>query len=207
MNFLGELKHNYRLRIGLALIAGIVWLSLLLDLRDLNSALIDQYRKTAAQLARVDTQQKQTQWITRAQEAKDALAGAESRVWQNPTLGLTQAEMRDWLLRQLQQAKAERYTVKVSESGEAQSDSKNGKSSDSPADLIRIRAQIEFNTNPVVLNNLLSALANAEHQVVVETLRVKQPRTELTVASWYKLQPVVQPTVPASSAPPSAVAR
>lgn len=198
MNFLNELRSNYRLRIGVALIASIVWLSLLLDLRDQNNALIDQYRQTASQLARFNSKQKQTQWLTRAAQAKDALASAEAGVWQNPTLGLTQAEMRDWLLRQLLQSKALQYKVKVSESGGDNGDSKNGKSSDSLPDLIRVRAQIEFNTDPTVLNSFLSALANAEHEVVVETLKVKQPRTELTVASWHKLQPVVSASNAAS---------
>ena len=106
MNFIVQLRSNYRLRVGLALILGIVWLSLLLDLHDQNGALQDRYRQVASQLARVDSQQKQTQWLTRAQEAKDALAGVEARLWQNPTVGLTQAQLRDSLLQQLLQAKA-----------------------------------------------------------------------------------------------------
>lgn len=204
MNFLNELRSNYRLRIGLALIVGIVWLSLLLDLREQNSAQIDQYRQTASQLARFDSQQKQTQWVTRAQEATGALTKAESRLWQNPTLGMTQAEMRDWLLQQLQQAKATRFAVKVSESGDERGENKNnGKSDDAPAGLVRVRAKLEFNTDSVALNSLLGALANAERQIVVESLTVKQPRTELTVAAWYKLQPVA----PASDAQPSTVAK
>jgi hypothetical protein len=190
MNFLSQLRSNNRLRIGLALIVGIVWLSLLLDLHDQNTASIDRYRQIASQLARFGSQQKQTQWLTRAQDAKDVLAEAESRVWQNSTIGLTQAEIRDWLLRQLLQAKAAQYTVKVSESGGDKSDNKGGRSDDLPADLIRVRAEIEFNTDPVALSNLLSEIANAEHQVVVESLNVKLPRTTMTVTSWHKLQPI-----------------
>lgn len=202
MNFLNELRSNYRLRIGLTLIVGIVWLSLLLDLNEQNRAKFDQYRQTASQLARFDSQQKQTQWVARAQEATDALTKAESRVWQNPTLGVTQAEMRDWLVQQLQQAKAARFAVKVSESGSEGSDNKtNDKSDDAPTDLVRVRAKLEFNTDSVALNNLLRALANAERQIVVESLAVKQPRTEMTVAAWYKLQPAV----PASDTQPSAI--
>lgn len=198
MTMIGELRSNFRLRIGLALIAGIVWLSLLLDLRDQNSALIDRYRQTASQLARFDTQQKQSQWVTRAQQAQSALADAERRIWQNPTLGLTQAEMRDWLIQQLLQAKAANYTVKVSESGnDSAGDNKNGKSDDSPADLIQVRAKLEFNADTKALSSLLAAFANAEHQIAVESLIVKQPRTEVSVVSWYKLQPVV----PVSAAP------
>jgi|GEM_PF-5072664 len=200
MNFIVALRSNPRLRIGLVLIVGIIWLSLLLDLRDQNTALLDRYKQTAAQLSRFSAQQKQTQWMTRAQDAKDVLAVVEQRLWQNPTLGLTQAEMRDWLMQQLLQAKAAQYTVKVSESGGDKGDAKGSKSTDAPADLIRVRAQIEFNTNPDVLDGLLSRLADADHQVVVESLSVKQPRTELTVASWYKVQPVA----PASSAQASA---
>lgn len=199
MNFIGELRSNNRLRIGLTLIMAIVWLSLLLDLSDENKALVDRYRQTASQLARFDSQQKQTQWLTRAQDAKDVLASAESRVWQNPTLGLTQAEMRDWLLRQLLQAKAAQPTVKVSESGGDKSKNNGSKSTDSPTDLVRVRAEVEFNTDPAALSNFLAALANAEHQVVVESLAVKQPRTNLTVASWHKLQPIA----PAANVSPS----
>ncbi|MDR3482683.1 MAG: hypothetical protein P4L91_18450 [Burkholderiaceae bacterium] len=189
MNFIVQLRSNYRLRVGLALILGIVWLSLLLDLHDQNRALQDRYRQVASQLARVDSQQKQTQWLTRAQEAKDALAGVEARLWQNPTVGLTQAQLRDSLLQQLLQAKAVQYRVKVSESSGDKSDSKSGRSGD-PADLVRVRAEVELNTDPVVLNNLLTAIATGEHQVVVESLNVKLPRTTMTVVSWHKLQPI-----------------
>lgn len=189
MNFISQLRSNYRLRIGLALIVGIVWLSLLLDLRDQNTALTDRYRQIASQLARFGSQQKQTQWLTRAQDAKDVLENAESRVWQNSTIGLTQAEVRDWLLRELMQAKAVQYTVKVSESGGDKNDNRD-KSEDQPADLIRVRAEIEFNTDPTALSNLLAEIANAEHQVVVESLNVKLPRTTMTVASWHKLQAI-----------------
>lgn len=206
MSLGSELRSNYRLRIGLALIGGILWLLWLLDLRDENSASLDRYRQTASQLARFNSQQKQTQWLTRAQEAKETLTVAEGRIWQNPTLGLTQAEMRDWLLRQLQQAKTLNPMVKVSESGgdDKSNDHKNGKADDSsPTDLVMVRAQIEFNTNPKALNNLLAALSNAERQVVVEALSVKQPRTTMTVAIWCKLQPAA--VVPAATA--SAAAR
>lgn len=199
MNFIAELRSNSRLRIGLALIVGIIWLSLLLDLREQNNGLIDRYKQTVAQLGRFNTQQKQTQWVMRAQDAKDVLAAVERRLWQNPTLGLTQAEMHDWLMQQLLQAKAAQYTVKVSESGGDKGGKKDSKSDHAPADLIRVRAQIEFTTNPDALDRLLAALAESEHQIVVESLSAKQPRTELTVTSWYKVQPVA----PASNVQPS----
>jgi hypothetical protein len=202
MNFFNQLRSNYRLRIGLTLIIGIVWLSLLLDLRDQNDALIDKYRQTASQLARLNAQQKQTQWITRAEDVKNALGSAEMRLWQDPSLGRTQAEMRDWLLQQLLQSKAVRYAVKVAESGEEKGGVKSASVGDSPANLIRVRAEIEFNTDPTVLNSFLSVLANAEHQVVVETLNAKQPRTGMTVTSWYK-----QTVASAGSASASTVTR
>jgi hypothetical protein len=194
MNFINELRSNYRLRIGLTLIAGIVWLSMLFDLHDKNNASLDQYRQTASQLARFNVQQKQTQWITRAHDAVDALTGAEARLWQNPTLGLTQAEMRDWLLRQLLRAKAAQYTVKVSESGADKVEQKSDKTGDSGSDLVRVRAAIEFNTDPTALNSFLSELAVAEHEIAVESITVKQPRTVMTVVSWYKLQPAMPAT-------------
>jgi hypothetical protein len=207
MNFIVQLRSNYRLRVGLALISGIIWLSLLLDLHDQNSALIDRYRQAAAQLARFDSQQKQTQWLTHAQEAKDTLAGAEARVWQNPTLGLTQAELRDWLLQQLLQAKAVQYMVKVSESGGDKNDSKGGQSGD-PADLVRVRAELQFNTEPTVLNKLLSEIATGERRVVVESLNVRLPRSTMTVVSWHKLQPIAaDPGVAAGKAAPQTAAK
>jgi len=104
-------------------------------------------------------------------------------------VGLTQAQLRDSLLQQLLQAKAVQYRVKVSESSGDKSDSKSGRSGD-PADLVRVRAEVELNTDPVVLNNLLTAIATGERQVVVESLNVKLPRTTMTVVSWHKLQPI-----------------
>lgn len=201
MNFIAQLRSNPRLRIGLALIIGIVWLSLLLDLRDQNQALVDQYKQTASQLARYNSQQKQSQWLTRAQDAKDVLAAVETRVWQEPTLGLTQAEIRDWLLHELLQSKALAYTVKVSDAADDKGGTKGGKSGDALSDLVRVRATLEFNTDAAVLDKLLSAFANADHQIVVENLAVKQPRTSMTVASWYKL-----PAAPAGGTASAAAA-
>jgi hypothetical protein len=198
MNFIAQIRSNPRLRIGLALITGIIWLSLLLDLRDDNHALVEKYQQTASQLARYSSQQKQGQWIQRAQDAKDVLGAAEGRIWQEPTLGLAQAELRDWLLHELQESKAAMYNVKVSESADDKG-GKSGKADDAPADLVHVRATLEFNTDAVALDKFLATLADADHQIVVENLSVKQPRTSMTVATWYKLQ-ANAPTGGASSA-------
>lgn len=198
MSLISELRANSRLRIGLALIISIVWLYGLLDLRDNNAALVDQYKQTALQLARFGGQQKQTQWPARADEAKEALSLAESRLWHNSTLGLAQAEMQDWLSQQLNQAKAVRYAVKVAES-DAGPDQKSDKSGAAPSDLNQVKAKIEFNVDPKVLSSLLIAMANADHQIVVESMVVKHPRTELTVSAWY----VLQPAVPSPQSSPS----
>ena len=200
MNFIAQIRSNPRLRIGLTLIAGIIWLSLLLDLRDENHSLLDKYQQTVAQLARYNSQQKQTQWLQRAQDAKDVLEAAEARTWQEPTLGLAQAELRDWLLHQLLESKAAFYTVKVSESADDKG-SKDGKG-DTPADLVHVRATLEFNTDAAALDKFLAALAIGDHQIAVENLSVKQPRTSMTVATWYKLPPAA----PAGGATASAAA-
>ena len=187
MTLLSQLRSNYRLRIGLVLILSIIWLSWLLDLRDQSGILLDQYKQTASQLARYSTQQKQTKWLTREQEAQDALAAAEALTWQNPSLGLTQAGMQDWLSQQLQQAKIAKYTVNVSEfeNGLSQ-DKKSGKSDNSPDGLTKVRAQLEFNTDPQAMNNLLKAFSTADHQIVVESIIFRQPRTTVTVSAWHK---------------------
>jgi len=189
MTLKSELLTNYRLRIGIVLILSIVWWSLLVDLRDQNNVLLDRFKQTTSQLARYSTQQKQHQWVARAQEIKSALTDAEAHLWKNPTIGLTQAEMRDWLLQQLEQAKAANFSVKVSESGGDKATENKGEiSSDAPADLILVRARLEFNTDPAVLNNLLKAFANADHLTSVESLSTTQQRTEMNIVSWYKLQ-------------------
>jgi len=187
MALLSQLRSNYRLRIGLALIISIIWLSWLLDLRDQGSILMDQYKQAASQLARFTAQQKQTVWLTREQDAKDALAAAEAQTWQNPSLGLTQAEMQDWLSKQLQQANAAKYSVKVSESeGASKQKNKSEKSDNSPDGMTKVRAQLEFNTDTQAMNNLLKALSTADHQIVVESVIVRQPRTTMTVCAWHK---------------------
>lgn len=184
---LSQLRSNYRLRMGLALIIGIMWLSWLLDLRDQGDALFDQYKQSTSQLTRYSAQQKQTKWLTRAQDAKDVLTAAEARIWQNTSLGLTQAEMQDWLSKQLQQAKISKYSVNVSDVDSGlHRDKKNDKSDNSPMGLVKVKAQLEFNTDPQALNSLLTSLSTAEHQIVVESMIVRQPRTAVTVSAWYK---------------------
>lgn len=203
MSLTSDLRSNPRLRIGLALIAAIFGLYALLDLRDSNAALGEQYAQVAAQLARLGSHQKQTQWPARAEEAQAALAKAEARLWSNSSIGLAQAQLQEWLSQQLTDAKAVRFGVKVAETETGYSAANNaGKSDAAPADLQRVRATIDFNTDQLVLNTVLARLASAEHQIIIETLLVRPPpqRTEITVSAWYTLRPATAEAAPQAAA-------
>jgi len=113
---LAELRNNKRLRIGLALIVGIVWLYWLMGLHDQRVPLLDQYKRASAQVARLQIQQKETQWPDRAREAQFALDAAQARIWHSSSPGLAQAELQDWLNAQLQDLNAGRPIVKVGDS-------------------------------------------------------------------------------------------
>ncbi|WP_155837536.1 hypothetical protein [Herminiimonas sp. CN] len=197
---LAELRQNNRLRIGLALIVGIIWLYWLMDLRDQHTQLLDQYKQAGTQVARLQAQQKQTQWLDRAEQAQFALDAAQARIWHSSSLGLAQAELQDWLNAQLQELKAVRPTVKV---GDSENSAKAGDAADKADDmqqLSHLRAQVSLNFDPKTLHGLLIAMAGAENQIVVDSMIVRATRVDLTLSAWYKIAPAQTEEQPKATA-------
>ena len=189
MQLINDLRTSRRLRIGLALIVAILWFYALLDGRDRNASAREQYALVAAQLPRLNDQQKQTQWLSRAKEGAQALARAEQGLWHNSSPGLAQAELQDWLSQQLTQSKAANFNVKVAESDAgAGPEQKSDQVDAAVSDVKRVRAKMEFNTDPKILDRFLAALAAADHLVTVDSMQVRQPRTEIAVSAWFLLQ-------------------
>lgn len=189
MPLLAELRHNKRLRIGLALIIGIIWLYWLLDMRDQHDQLLDQYKQAGTQVARLQAQQKQTQWLDRAEQAQFALDAAQARIWHSASLGLAQAELQDWLNAQLQELKAVRPTVKVGDPDNSAKANESADKADDTQQLSHLRAQVSLNFAPETLHGLLIAMAAAKNQIVVDSMTVRANRVDLTLSAWYKIAP------------------
>ena len=98
------LKANARLRVGLWLILVIVWVYLLLLLRDVTQATVGEFQATAKKSARVEAQAKQKEWIARAEPMRTMQIELEDRLWRASTVGLAQATFQDWLIQAVQQA-------------------------------------------------------------------------------------------------------
>lgn len=186
---INQLRANIRLRIGLALIISIVAAYGLLEWRDLGQARLNEYRQLSGNVARLGNQQSLAQWPARAEQATAALVVAERRLWPNTSFGLAQAQVQDWLYALLRQADAKKFTVKLSD-GEADFGTARAgeESAASMAGIKQMRARIEFNTEAPVLLALLAALNDAEHQVIVDTLNVKGPQTQLELSVWCDLR-------------------
>ena len=195
MNLLDELRANLRLRVGLAFILGVFCLYGLLEWRDYLAERRVQYRQLAGQVARIGLQQSQAEWIDRSIQANEALRAAETRLWRQASFGLAQAEMQDWLYTQLRHADAKRANVNLSDPTAQLGLTPNAAEQDSIG-LTKLHAKVDFFGDAPVLLALLSAIVDADRQVVVNALSIKSQRVEIDIGAWYM--------APAASAPAAA---
>jgi len=206
---INELRASLRLRAGLALMLAIFGLYGLLEWRDAGQARLAQYRQLSGQAARLANPGAQSLWPERAAQAQAALALAQQRPWRNTSFGLAQAEFQDWVFTLLRQADAKMFSVKLSDGDAGFGNAKpaaGDKAPESIAGLKQLRARVDLNFDPPVLLALLAAVNSAEHQVIVDSLSVKQQRVGLDLSVWYRLQPdpaapSAKPPKPSSAAP------
>lgn len=92
-----EWRQSRRLRLGALVVLVVVGLHFVLDLADGRQATMDQYRRDADLLARLQEAGKESAWPARADEAEAALAALETTLPQVASAGLAQAELQAWL--------------------------------------------------------------------------------------------------------------
>lgn len=185
--FLSELKSNARLRIGVALVFAVLWLYLIMLMRETMDGSAREYRRTSVKQAKLQSVMQQGDWTERLNAAKTLQAKMESALWRGDTLGLARASFQDWLNQQTQRAAVTRPVISMGTGiEEATGEQANVAAID---DLWKIRAKLVFDFNPESLNKLLGQMSRHTHHVAIESLRVTKepvPRVELVASAYFQ---------------------
>jgi len=182
-SLLDHLASQPRLRWGLWLILGIIWLNLDLSLRDQVKARTATFQQTERNLARTQNQATQSEWLERAETARLAKVALEETLWKAGTQGLAQAEFQDWLNRQFTSAGIPRPNIHVSLFNPEQESTAS-----MPGDLWRVGAKLQFDFDPKSLTDVLRRIASNKQRIVVESITVRQqptPRVEAQLSAYF----------------------
>jgi len=188
---IAAVRENPRLRIGIFVIFGILWLYGLLVLREEVALAGREHQTMARKLARLNAQATQTEWAARAGPTLAVQLDLESRLWREGTIGLAQAAFQDWLNQAMSQSGLTRTAAIVA----AQEDSAVAKGgadtagADPTRDLWKVTAKVSFDFTPKGLYALLGRLEGYEKQITVESLIVRGlqvPRVEMVLVAHFQ---------------------
>ncbi len=190
-----ELKGNARLRIAVALVFAVLWLYLILAMRDALDRSAREYRSASIKLSRLQSVIAQGDWTERLNAAKTLQAQVEAALWRGDTLGLARASFQDWANQQMQQAAVARPVISMGPANEeAPGEQARAAGLD---DLWKVTAKLTFDFNPESLNKLLLKVITHTQHVAIETLRITKepiPRVEIVATAYFqKSQPQLSP--------------
>ena len=183
---LAELKASPRLRVGLALVAAVLWVDGLLSLREQIDEAAKRHAQLAGQINRLRQYAAQTDWPERAKQAQMAQVELEGRLWRGGTPGLAQAAFQDWLAQNVGKAGLAHHEETPAQEGDLHKAGEGG-------EIWKIKAKLTFDFAPRGFTDWMAALASAERQIAVEKLTVRTepaPRVEaVLVAPFQKAAP------------------
>lgn len=174
-----EWRSNARLRLGLLVVAAVLWLWLVLLLQDQARAWQADAEATRAEIERLRPLQSATQWPQRAEEARKHLEAARAMMWTAASQGLAEADLQDSLRSWAEKAGLPVRELTVSASSE----------SGVPGVTV-LRARLVVDMNRIGLMGLLSELGRSPRLMLVDTLRLRpqqQPaRAELELKVLFR---------------------
>ncbi len=185
--FLSEFKNNARLRIAVAMVFAVLWLYLILMMREALDTSAREYRSASVKLGKLQSVMNQGDWTERLNAAKTLQAEMESALWRGDTLGLARASFQDWLNQQMQRAAASRPVISMSPGNEeATNEQARAAGID---DLWKVSARLVFDFNPESLNKLLAQIMVHAHHVAIESMRITKepvPRVEIVASAFFQ---------------------
>jgi hypothetical protein len=177
-DFLAQLRATPRLRWGVALIIGTLWLYAVLLLHDNLQQNAQQYRSEVLAVTRLRARLLQPEWLARVEPAKTLAVQLESRLWQAATSGLAQAAFQDALNSVMAKAAVTKPLISVTVFEETAANSPPPQNQEAgtstPTDLWKVKAKVGFDFNATTLLSLLSQIENHEKQIIVGKLMVNK---------------------------------
>ncbi|MEI6736881.1 MAG: hypothetical protein WCL29_00210 [Pseudomonadota bacterium] len=165
-----EWCENRRLRYGVYVAIGIVWLYGILILREAVVNERDAWQNTESRVARARATATSADWLTRAQDVTTSMGDHESLLWREGSIGLSQAAFQERIMQSFTSANIVVRALKVASANDAPVSS----------DLIdivplRARAQVEF--RPSSFYPWLGALAKMRLEkrpaVAIESMTIR----------------------------------
>jgi len=201
--FSNQLRENSRLRLGVMFALGILWLYLLLILRDTLQEANQQYDSITQSIARQQDQLAQPEWVARSSDAKRLSEEMEGRLWQAATSGIAQAAFQDELNAAMQRAGVSKSQITATVIDEIVEGAPINavSNTDTPPDLWKIKAIVGFEYNAKTLLAFLGEIEGNDKHIVEVALNVRrepQSRVEFELVGYFKKQtsPVVKELVP-----------
>lgn len=188
-----QIRSNPRLRWGLWVIFGILWLYAILVLRDALQEKQDKYNTIIQSVSRLNAQLAQPEWPSRAVSAKTMAVQMESRLWQAPTSGLAQALFQDWLKTTLVQTGTNQsaLTIIVLDSATSAGTVAASPIVSVPTDLWKVRTTLSFEFNPENFTALMNKIEFGEKLVSIEALSIRKepaPRVDMQLTAYFQKQ-------------------
>ncbi|WP_457325872.1 GspMb/PilO family protein [Roseateles sp. P5_E11] len=178
-------RANVRLRFGVAVIAGVVWLWALLVLMDAAKAFRGEAEAARQQADQWRPLIGQTAWPARVDEARSEMDAARSLQWAAASTGAAEARLQDYL-----RSLAEKGGLNVVEltilqgAAEAASSAAGGV----------LRARLVTDLNRPALMALLAELQGAQPMVIVDVIKLRPAqvpaRAELELRAQMRVQSV-----------------
>jgi hypothetical protein len=184
---------NTRLRIGGAVIVGVLWIYALMVAADAMAAWRKGSESVAAEIDRLQPLVRANPWPARADDARQQLAALQSMVWtegEGGDLGLIEAALQDWTrataaksglrLREMTLSRATGPAADAASAG-------NGTAAPTlPGQVVKLRITADWGRSELVA--FLAELGRSERVVVVERLLLRPaatpPSAEIDLRLW-----------------------
>ncbi|MEB0032812.1 hypothetical protein QN372_18850 [Undibacterium sp. RTI2.1] len=165
-----QLAANPRLRIGLAIVLGILGTYLVLDKAEQVDKKQKEYRRLSISLEQTRQQATDIAWVSRAKAASDALMEYRQRDWTDSSNGLIQSKWNDALQLILAQEKAVNSSVTMSDN--LSDNNTLNKTEDGQffiPGVIPIKAKLRFEVTPKSLYSVFQTLDSGKQGIIVDT--------------------------------------
>ncbi len=168
--FVGEWNVNRRLRVGIYLLIGILWLYAILVLKDFVVAEHASWEAMESKNLRSKATAAAADWPTRAQEIKAALTDLEALLWRDGSVGLSQAAFEERITQSFASASIVVRSIRASAIADTGA---------TPAlpDLIQLRARIQADFRPTTFYPWLASMARSKSEkspsLLVESLTIR----------------------------------
>jgi len=164
----GEWSANRRLRIGVLVVVAILWIYLILLMRDRISVEATTWQSVESQIARVRAAASSADWPTRSQDVKNSLNDLEKLLWREGSIGQAQAAFQESITRTLSVGGMTPRGLRISLS--------ESTSTDTP-DLVPMRARLQIEFRPASFYPWLGLLyrerSEGKPSFVIESLLIR----------------------------------